>query len=271
MYFYRARYYESAVAFLSRDRPGAVGLVMAPHSMSRPRNLRAAIVAPLFSPYAYVQLNPLDRIDPFGLQSQPSSVPGAGPSGPSSGNPGITATDRFLVLAEFMNAVATYGPVNAGLAAIAAADAHMAESEFRREGVAENALNALRHCIWLCELATFMGANDARSLGRDHENASRNNPEGNPDRTADLHNNEVGIWCSMGSATCAECCWSELRLGSLWRGGKPPESGNTTGPRPNGPPVTGGPPYTGEGRVPFGQTTRRCNPGPRGPLDGGGR
>jgi hypothetical protein len=83
------------------------------------------------------------------------------------------------------------------------------------------AANAMKHCVWICQLANLIGNPLAYEFGLAHETGARENyiPGGAASAAADLHNNSAGLQGQASGATsCAGCydhCRDTLLMGGL--------------------------------------------------------
>lgn len=69
-----------------------------------------------------------------------------------------------------------------------------------------NNTNAVKHCIWSCEMARRQGEKFAYDWGTAHECDSQGNPQAGKDSAMDLHNNEVGRFYARQFPNMD--CWS---------------------------------------------------------------
>lgn len=149
--------------------------------------------------YEYVRSSPLTRVDPMGLQS-------------------IGAKEAACILFETAGG---WAGLNAAREAKNRA-LREARKRYPGRGLHNGEGDAWRHCYWMCLMARngWVGPDNARSIGRCHENAGDRNGQPPGERDMDLHNNDVGI--SIGSAKpkpsregCATGCDEAVKDGRL--------------------------------------------------------
>jgi RHS repeat-associated protein len=156
--------------------------------------------------FAYVRNNPIDWVDPTGLIRWP------------------TKTERAVVKA--------IGPYDAWIAKPARSKAERASQKPTKEAPAGSGWggeqDALRHCIWVCEMAKAIGEEQALEVGDLIERASEptkpgKQPEGyvtavgfdTLDRVMDTHNNKQGAKVFKEGGDCEEGCRKKLKDGCL--------------------------------------------------------
>ena len=136
--------------------------------------------------YTYVGNNPINRFDPMGLQSAAETI-------------WCLVNPACCVSAEDSDTVTRGALASQGV-----------------RGGADNVNDAIRHCTWMCYVASLWccGDDDALALGQAHESTSSGKPKG-----MDLYNNNVGISLSSNgkSATaCARDCVNEAQAERLF-------------------------------------------------------
>ena len=68
--------------------------------------------------------------------------------------------------------------------------------------------DAYRHCVWSCLMTQTFGAEDAKTIGENHEASGKRAGQSVTDKYMDLHNNEVGRSCGKNKRpeTCETKC-----------------------------------------------------------------
>jgi hypothetical protein len=147
--------------------------------------------------YAYVENNPINVIDPFGLKDD---CPWCG---------------------EKASQVGAVGPIDALTASKLADEALDAARKSGLPGLHNGLADAYRHCYWSCRMAQEIEKDQAKDVGDIHE-ACGNNPPG--EIAMDLINNEIGRGFGIQGADCHTKCLNAAKNGTLQTspGGTPP-------------------------------------------------
>ncbi|MGB9620341.1 MAG: DUF6973 domain-containing protein, partial [Armatimonadota bacterium] len=90
-----------------------------------------------------------------------------------------------------------------------------------------DAHDAVRHCIWACEMTKAFGAYDAATVLNNHEDCVENDP---CEHAMDNHNNQVGVQLGENNPpSCASACMKASQDGRLQNGFRCP--GHLQAPR----------------------------------------
>jgi len=132
--------------------------------------------------YQYARSDPASRSDPFGLES--GGISGYW-DGYWEGNPRFNPTEEQLWKELWApQKLCMVGAYRRALAAVSGTE--YLGSLHNGDG------DAVRHCVWNCEMSRCLGASGAKRWGDAHE--LNQGPE--DERDMDLHNNDVGrrLW-----------------------------------------------------------------------------
>lgn len=123
---------------------------------------------------------------------------GAGPGG----EPGEPAEDPLRELnpcekklaLKLALALGTSGAaIIAGILFATRGIAEKLERDATHGGTSDNNwINAVKHCVWHCELTKAIGQEGAHAFGVAHECDPKGNPQNSPGSKMDLHNNAAG-------------------------------------------------------------------------------
>jgi RHS repeat-associated protein len=150
--------------------------------------------------YVYVDNAPLMFRDPLGLQAA-----------------GVREVARDIWNVRPLDAVTASNLANQSLADAVSSGL---------PGIHNGAADAFRHCLWSCRMTQALGADQAKLIADEHENAGEREGQPANERLMDEANNNAGRECGAGKGSsakdCCDRCMDRLFNGQLFGlGGKP--------------------------------------------------